>query len=177
MQVGHFHPTVGGFTPAAAQLNPPEVEEVEDGVEGFAAGLGSSQERHLVAVPGLLIIHTEQLQPAPVGGFNPAADQSNPFTLGALEPPEELPEPNPAKPLECVFAGWVKSKVGREDLGTANAAARAFWELGPGPAPGEEVGMSNEYVGRAVTGIAVTDARTSSLVFELDEGDLVPADP
>ena len=55
-----------------------EVEAVGKAVVvGFEPGLGSSQATHLSAVPGLLIIHTEQLHPRD-GGFIPAAAQLNP---------------------------------------------------------------------------------------------------
>ena len=108
-QIPHLHPSVpvvGGFNPAAPQLNPPEPELVEvvvvevlpephvrvaeggfgmenDGVaEDFSApGFGASHTVHFsVADAGFIKSQVPHFQPSALvlGGFNPAAPQSNP---------------------------------------------------------------------------------------------------
>lgn len=122
-QVPHFHPSVfvvGGFIPAAPQLNPPEPELVEvvvaevlpepktrgleggfgmesDGeAEGFSApGFGVSHTMHFsVADEGFSKSQAPHLHPsvATVGGFNPAASQLNP------------PEPEPVVKAAAVVS-------------------------------------------------------------------------
>ena len=96
-QVPHFHPSVfvvGGLTPAAPQLNPPEPEPKAKGVEGgfggendgaaddfSAPGFGVSHTMHFSAAdPGFIKSQVPHFQPSAfvVGGFNPAAPQLNP---------------------------------------------------------------------------------------------------
>jgi len=96
-QVPHFHSSVcvvGGLTPAAPQLNPPESEPKTRGVEGgfgaendgvadrlSAPGFGVSHTVHLsVANPGFIKSQVPHFQPSvlAVGGFIPAAPQLNP---------------------------------------------------------------------------------------------------
>lgn len=108
-QAPHFHPSVlaiGGFNPAAPQLNPPEPEPVEVVVvgvlpepktRGVEGGLGMENDGAVVdfSAPGFGVSHTvhfsvadvgftksqvPHLQPSAsvVGGFNPAAPQLNP---------------------------------------------------------------------------------------------------
>ena len=150
MQVEHVHPPTGaegGFIPAAAQLNQLDGEEVDavvgaDGAAGralsFAPGLGSSQATHLDAESVLLSMQVEHFHPpaGAEGGFIPAAAQLNPpddedddDEVGAKESAEEV-----------AVTDALKSNVGKSAFGTANAACLALCELGPGPAPGEEVG-------------------------------------
>ena len=113
-QVLHFHPSVfvvGGFNPAAPQLNPPEPEPVEvvvvevlpephvrgveggfgmenDGVaEDFSTpDFGVSHTAHFsVADAGFIKSQVPHFQPSAsfLGGFNPAASQLNPPELEA----------------------------------------------------------------------------------------------
>ena len=96
-QVPHFHPSVfvvGGLTPAAPQLNPPEPEPKTKGVEGgfgaendgavggfSAPGFGVSHTMHFsVADPGFIKSQVPHFQPSAfvVGGFSPAPPQLNP---------------------------------------------------------------------------------------------------
>ena len=96
-QVPHFHPSVlviGGLTPAAPQLNPPDPEPKMKGVEGgfgavndgaadgfSAPGFGVSHTAHFsVADPGFIKSQAPHFQSSAfaAGGFNPAAPQLNP---------------------------------------------------------------------------------------------------
>ena len=101
-QVSHFQPLgVGGFNPAAPQLNPRELVLVVVGVvivsgveepaptikgveEGFAApGLGESQTAHF-SVAELWFVKSQVPHfhpPSRLEGFKPAASQSNPLVV------------------------------------------------------------------------------------------------
>jgi len=106
-QVPHFHPSVfvvGGLTPAAPQLNPPEPDPKTKGVEGgfgaendraavgfSAPGFGVSHTVHFsVADPGFIKSQIPHFHPSAFvdGGFMPAAPQLNPpdpeFVLAAV---------------------------------------------------------------------------------------------
>ena len=85
----------------------------------------------------MLIIHTEQLHPTE-GGFIPAAAQLNPPDDEDEDEDDEVGSKESAE--EVAVAVALKSNVGKSAFGTANAACLALCELGPGPAPGEEVG-------------------------------------
>jgi len=102
-QVPHFQPSVsvvGGFNPAAPQLNPPESELVaaaaamvelapnENGTGLVAPGLGVSHTVHFsVAETGFIKSQVPHFHPTSCfgGNFKPAAPQSNPpFAAGPV---------------------------------------------------------------------------------------------
>ena len=168
VQVLEVEGASGFFKPAAPQSNALTVGA--GGGFGAAVGAGfeargASQIVHCsVAEAGLLNMHIEHVQVPPgtcVGAFIPAAPKLNATGAGLTG--------------ATAGGGTLKSKVGSDAFETARAASRAFCELGPGPAPGDEVGISKVYDGSSAMGVDATIDLTSSFVFAtglevVDEG-------
>lgn len=149
----------GGFIPAPAQLNPPAA-----GGAAVLPGRGSSQTEHFsVALAGFFSMQPEHSHSSPevVGCFIPAAAKSKPLT-GFVEEVVVLG-------VE-LMAESEKSKAGRTEIAAALAASRDFCELGPGPAPGEDVGTLNEKEGKSLVAKASTEAFTSASVLRVRRG-------
>ena len=128
----------GGCIPAAAQLKPPW-----DGAGLGLSVLGASHTVHLSPDVVFWSMHTEHVHDSPAGfggGFIPAALQSKPPDVGLA--------------WAAGAGAFVKSKVGSEDTGAALAISRAFSVLGP--APGEDSGSVNVYVGSSSWRMAAT---------------------
>jgi len=148
-QVPHLHPSVfgvGGFNPAAPQLNPPEPEFVEDiivevlpepktrGVEGGfgmktdeivedfpAPGFGASHTVHFSVADGEFIkSQVPHFHPSMVvvGGLNPAAPQLNP------------PEPEPVVAVAAAVSVVVEMVLNKAEGGLSTVTEGGTADLG-----------------------------------------------
>jgi hypothetical protein len=121
---------------AEAVVGAKDDEDDDDAAAAAALGAGASQIVHFsVAVAGLLNPHNPHVQldpepePAAVGGFNPAAPQSNPpFAAGAAA--AELELEGEAMPLASK-AVRLKSKVGKALTGFDLTSSRCLESATP----------------------------------------------